>query len=442
MNTSVSASCPAVFPGQLAVVVGAGVSGVAAARLLHRLGARVRLLDRSAGRIPADFAAWAAEAGVEIVCGEHSPEQFIGAALVVPSPGVAAAVIRRFLPEKNPPEIMAETELAWRQLTGEPVLAVTGTSGKTTTTSLCSAMLREQGFRVFTGGNIGTPLSEYVLSGERADVVVLELSSFQLQTCSTLHPRVAVLLNISENHLDYHRDMAEYVGAKMRLFAHQTSEDLAVLQEGMDGLADGYGLRARRVFYAVSNRFPEMHLMGPHNRANAEAAWLACREFGVSEETAARAVAAFRPLEHRLEKVAELNGVLYVNDSKCTTVEALRVALASFDRPVALLAGGKFKGGDLESLKPLLKKHVRHVALYGASREHFEPAWRDVVPVTWDETLERAMCRLAGCGTGEPAVVRPGDAVLLAPATSSFDQYANYLRRGEDFKRIVREVLA
>ena len=442
MNTSVSASCPAVFPGQLAVGVGAGVSGVAATRLLHRLGARVRLLDRSAGRIPADFAAWAAEAGVEIVCGEHSPEQFIGAALVVPSPGVAAAVIRRFLPEKNPPEIMAETELAWRQLTGEPVLAVTGTSGKTTTTSLCSAMLREQGFRVFTGGNIGTPLSEYVLSGERADVVVLELSSFQLQTCSTLHPRVAVLLNISENHLDYHRDMAEYVGAKMRLFAHQTSEDLAVLQEGMDGLADGYGLRARRVFYAVSNRFPEMHLMGPHNRANAEAAWLACREFGVSEETAARAVAAFRPLEHRLEKVAELNGVLYVNDSKCTTVEALRVALASFDRPVALLAGGKFKGGDLESLKPLLKKHVRHVALYGASREHFEPAWRDVVPVTWDETLERAMCRLAGCGTGEPAVVRPGDAVLLAPATSSFDQYANYLRRGEDFKRIVREVLA
>ena len=442
MNTSVSASCPAVFPGQLAVVVGAGVSGVAAARLLHRLGARVRLLDRSAGRIPADFAAWAAEAGVEIVCGEHSPEQFIGAALVVPSPGVAAAVIRRFLPEKNPPEIMAETELAWRQLTGEPVLAVTGTSGKTTTTSLCSAMLREQGFRVFTGGNIGTPLSEYVLSGERADVVVLELSSFQLQTCSTLHPRVAVLLNISEHHLDYHRDMAEYVGAKMRLFAHQTSEDLAVLQEGMDGLADGYGLRARRVFYAVSNRFPEMHLMGPHNRANAEAAWLACREFGVSEETAARAVAAFRPLEHRLEKVAELNGVLYVNVSKCTTVEALRVALASFDRPVALLAGGKFKGGDLESLKPLLKKHVRHVALYGASREHFEPAWRDVVPVTWDETLERAMCRLAGCGTGEPAVVRPGDAVLLAPATSSFDQYANYLQRGEDFKRIVREVLA
>lgn len=215
MNTVDRTPCPAILPGQLAIVVGAGVSGVAAARLLHRMGARVRLLDRSSERIPADFAAWAAESGVEIVCGEHAPEQFAGAALVVPSPGVPAAVIRRFLPEREAPEIMAETELAWRQLSGEPVLAVTGTSGKTTTTSLCAAMLQAQGLRVFTGGNIGTPLSEYVLSGERADVIVLELSSFQLQTCSTLHPHVAVLLNISENHLDYHKDMAEYIGAKM-----------------------------------------------------------------------------------------------------------------------------------------------------------------------------------------------------------------------------------
>ncbi len=282
---------PAVKPGDLAVVVGAGVSGVAAARLLHRMGARVRLLDRSRERIPADFAAWAAGEGVEIVCGEHAPEHFAGARLVVPSPGVAAAVIRKFLPAEDAPDIMAETELAWRQLSGEPVIGVTGTSGKTTTTSLCSAMLREQGLRVFTGGNIGTPLSEYVLSGERADVVVLELSSFQLQTCSLLRPRVAILLNISENHLDFHKDMEEYVSAKMRLFANQTAEDVAILQEGMDDLAHRYGLAARIEHYAVTERFPDMQLMGPHNRANAEAAWLACREFGVSEEAAARAVA-------------------------------------------------------------------------------------------------------------------------------------------------------
>ena len=432
---------PAIQPGDLAVVVGAGVSGVAAARLLHRIGARVRLIDRSRERIPADFATWAAGEGVEIVCGEHAPEQFAGAKLVVPSPGVAAAVIRKFLPAEDTPEIMAETELAWRQLSGAPVIGVPGTSGKTTTTSLCSAMLREQGLRVFTGGNIGTPLSEYVLSGEKADVIVLELSSFQLQTCSLLHPRMAILLNISENHLDFHKDMEEYVGAKMRLFANQTVEDVAILQEGMDDLARRYGLKARIGHYAVTERFPDMQLMGPHNRANAEAAWLACREFGVSEEAAARAVAAFRPLEHRLEKVAEIGGVLYVNDSKCTTVEALRVALASFERPVILLAGGKFKGGNLPGLCPLLKKHARCVALFGASRERFEPAWRDTVPVTWDQTLEKALRRVAGLD-GRPALAREGDVVLLAPACSSYDQYPNYLRRGEDFKRIVRETLA
>ena len=217
-NEMFTKPAPAVKPGDLAVVVGAGVSGVAAAKLLHKLGARVRLLDRSLDRIPADFAEWAESAGVEIVCGEHSPSQFRDAKLVVPSPGVAAAVISKFLPDGTPPEIMAETELAWRQLSGEPVLGVTGTSGKTTTTSLCAAMLKEQGLTVFTGGNIGTPLSEYILSGEKADVVVLELSSFQLQTCSTLHPRVGILLNISENHLDFHKDMEDYCDAKGKLF--------------------------------------------------------------------------------------------------------------------------------------------------------------------------------------------------------------------------------
>lgn len=431
----------AAAPGDLAVVVGAGVSGVAAAKLLHRMGARVRLLDRSRERVPADFAEWAAREGVEIVCGKHVPEQFAGARLVVPSPGVAASEIRKWLPEENAPEIMAETEVAWRQLSGEPVIGVTGTSGKTTTTSLCAAMLKEQGLRVFTGGNIGTPLSEYLLSGEKADVVVLELSSFQLQTCSLLRPHVGILLNISENHLDFHKDMEEYVGAKMNLFANQTEEDVAILQEGMDDLATRYGLRARIEHYTVSERFPDMRLMGPHNRANAEAAWLACREFGVTEEAAARAVAAFQPLEHRLERVAEIGGVLYVNDSKCTTVAALRVALASFERPVILLAGGKFKGGDLPGLCPLLKKRARCVALFGASRERFEPAWRDTLPVTWDRTLEEALRRVAGLD-GRPALAHEGDVVLLAPACSSFDQYPNYLRRGDDFKRIVREVIA
>lgn len=334
--------------------------------------------------------------------------------LVVPSPGVAAAVISKFLPDDNPPEIMAETELAWRQLSGEPVLGVTGTSGKTTTTSLCAAMLKEQGLAVFTGGNIGTPLSEYILSGEKADVVVLELSSFQLQTCSTLHPRVGILLNISENHLDFHKDMDEYISAKMRLFANQTEADLAVLQDGMDELAGKYGIKARKIHYAESERFPDMQLHGP-------AQPLQCRSGMAGLPRIRRDRGSRSPCRCRVPalgasagKVAEINGVLYVNDSKCTTVEALRVALSSFDRPVVLLAGGKFKGGDLPGLCPLLKEHARCVALFGASRERFEPAWRDTLPVTWDRTLEQALCRVAG-KDGQPALAHEGDVVLLAP---------------------------
>ena len=430
--------------GELAVVVGAGRSGKAAARLLLRQGARVRLLESNPQALDEAQAAALRAEGIELVLGEQGPELFAGAKMVVPSPGLPVVRLREMMgphADAEGTEILAEMELAWRALDGEPVLAVTGTSGKTTTVSLAAAMLREQGLRVFLGGNIGTPLSEYILSGEKADVVVLELSSFQLQTCSTLHPRVGILLNISENHLDFHKDMDEYISAKMRLFANQTETDLAVLQDGMDELAGKYGIKARKIHYTESDRFPDMQLMGPHNRCNAEAAWLACREFGVTEEAAARAVAAFQPLEHRLEKVAEINGVQYVNDSKCTTVEALRVALSSFDRPVVLLAGGKFKGGDLPGLCPLLKEHARCVALFGASRERFEPAWRDTLPVTWDRTLEHALRRVAG-KDGQPALAHEGDVVLLAPACSSYDQYPNYLRRGEDFKRVVHEVLA
>ena len=369
--------------GELAVVVGAGRSGKAAARLLLRQGARVRLLESNPQALDEAQAAALRAEGIELVLGEQGPELFAGAKMVVPSPGLPVVRLREMMgphADAEGTEILAEMELAWRALDGEPVLAVTGTSGKTTTVSLAAAMLREQGLRVFLGGNIGTPLSEYILSGEKADVVVLELSSFQLQTCSTLHPRVGILLNISENHLDFHKDMDEYISAKMRLFANQTETDLAVLQDGMDELAGKYGIKARKIHYTESDRFPDMQLMGPHNRCNAEAAWLACREFGVTEEAAARAVAAFQPLEHRLEKVGLINGVQYVNDSKCTTVEALRVALSSFDRPVVLLAGGKFKGGDLPGLCPLLKEHARCVALFGASRERFEPAWRDTLP--------------------------------------------------------------
>lgn len=420
-----------------AIVVGGGRSGQAAARLLRRLGATVRLLERNAEKLPGGFTAWAASEGVEILGGEHRREYFLDADILIPSPGAAVSMLRPLLTPGEEPEIMAETELAWRQLEGEPVLAVTGTSGKTTTISMCAAMLEAQGLNVFLGGNIGTPLSEYVLARAegrpRADVLALELSSFQLQTCTTLRPRVAVLLNISANHLDYHKDMKEYIEAKMRLFRCQDASCLAVFGPGLRGLPERMKVSARTGYFDPdSGSFPDMQLIGPHNHANAEAAWQACREFGVTLENARRAMQRFKPLPHRLERIAEKDGVLYVNDSKCTTVEALKVALASFERPVLLLAGGRFKGGDLAGLAPLLKRHVKAAGLYGASREVFENAWKDILPTSWDETLRLALARLRG-------MARPGDVVLLAPATSSYDQYENYRERGDDFRRAVLE---
>ena len=419
-------------------VIGAGRSGRAALRLLHALGADVRLLEKSPENLPEDFAAWLRASGIAVFGGEHQPEHFEGVELVIPSPGAAKAHIEPVLPlraDGSKAEIMAETEMAWRLLEGEPVIGITGTSGKTTTTSLCSAMLEAHGLNVFTGGNIGVPLSEYVLArlegAAKADVVVLELSSFQLQTCSTLHPRVGMMLNVSENHLDFHKDMDEYVSAKMQLFACQTEGDLAILAPALAPLADEFGLKARVAFIDLDARpFPDTRLIGAHNQNNAEAAFMAASVFGVTREEAARAMREFKPIVHRLEHVADVDGVQYVNDSKCTTIEALRVALSAFERPVILLAGGKFKGGDLEGIKPLLASRVKAVALYGAAREHFEPAWKDTVPVTWDETLGGALARAR-------ALAAPGDAVLLAPATASFDQYKNYLARGEHFRSLV-----
>ena len=214
------------------------------------------------------------------------------------------------------------------------------------------------------------------------------------------------------------------------MFRCQDEGDLAVLGEDLQALADAHRLKARKVFVKATDRFPASCLMGAHNRINEEAAWQACRLFGVTEASATRAVERFQPLPHRLERVRELGGVLYVNDSKCTTVSALQVALEAFDRPVRLLCGGKFKGGDLAGLADLLRANVQEVVLFGASREHFEKAWQGIVPISWHETMEPAV-RFAS------ANARSGDVVLLAPATSSYDLYKNYEQRGEDFKQIV-----
>ena len=436
--------------GDLAVVIGAAASGLAAARLLTLLGAKVRVLDKK-GAYSQDFTAAAKEGGWELRSGEHSPADFHGAALVVPSPGVPVKVFEPLLARAalpNGPRWVSELELASRFAhdKGERVIAITGTSGKTTTSSLIAAMLQEAGKRVFLGGNIGTPLADYVVWRETgrmrpADFLVLEVSSFQLQGIKTFHPEVGLLLNLSENHLDQHKDMAEYIEAKFGLFRNQENIDLAIFGNEppfLDKEVAARSFRAKVEFFRDKGNFKKSRLLGLHNRLNMEAAWLAVRRFGVTLEQAQQAAENFAPMPHRLESVAEIDGVTYVNDSKCTTVAALRVALESFITeesvtPVLLLAGGVFKGGDLASLRPLLERGVKAVGLFGGNREKFEEAWQGTAPLGWDEKMSEAVQRLR-------KLAAPGDVVLLAPATSSYDQYNNYKERGQDFINIVRQL--
>lgn len=422
------------WPLYKVAVVGTGRSGMAAARLLHSLGAYIRIVDKSIENVSENFMNWIRKTGCEAMFGEHCPKQFEDIDIIILSPGVPLNFLKPYFPTKYNVQVLSETELAWYELSDEKVLAITGTNGKTTITSLCAAMLVEQGISIFVGGNIGIPLSEYILSREKVDVVVLELSSFQLQTCSLFRPDIAIFSNISINHLDYHRDMNEYISAKLNICKNQNKNDLIIIKSEIESLIASYNLKAKMIFYKDSGKFSTNRLLGAHNRENAEAAWLACKELGVTEKIATQVIATFEPLEHRLEQVKFLNGVLYVNDSKGTTVEALRVALESFEQPILLLAGGKFKGGDLTSLRTIVKKRVRMVGLFGNSRECFENAWGDLLPMTWDNTLEQAVKRLS-------SLAHNGEVVLLAPATSSFDQYSSYIERGNDFKRIVCEVL-
>ncbi len=413
--------------GHTAVVLGAGASGIAAARLLARMGAAVRLLEKneaSAAKIPAGM-------GFEVCAGDHTPSQFEGANLIVLSPGIARSKVAGLLPAGV--QVVSELELAsW--FVSEPIIAVTGTNGKTTTTTLISRILEENGRKVFTGGNIGTPLCEYLLGDVQAEILVLEVSSFQLQNSPSFHPRVGVLLNFSANHLDYHETLEEYLEAKLSMFTRMNDQDMAVVPLSMKSELEGRNFTpARRVYFVASSRFTCPGLPGEHNRENMEAAYLACRFFGLSQEDVQRGIDGFSSLPHRIEAVAEHRGIVFVDDSKSTTVDSMIAALKSQDRPVRLLAGGIFKGGDLGAVLPLIREKVRGVYLFGQSREIFEAAWgQSGKEITWDATLEEAVFRAAD-------EARSGECVLLSPATASFDLFANYKERGKTFQRAVRE---
>lgn len=427
-----------IFENRQTVVVGAGVSGLAACRFLLSLGARVRLVDAKAD-LPQDVLlkvhADPASVGLTLSAGPHTSAQFADAHLIVLSPGVPVKKLAAVLGDVDPARVVAEMEFAsW--FLSEPIIAITGTNGKTTTTTLVGHILEQAGLSAFVGGNIGTPLCDYLLSDAQADVLVIEISSFQLQNCRSFKPRVAALLNFSANHLDYHLDMEEYLSAKLQLFAKQDHGCVAVIPQAMQAELQERGFtKARIETFGAEARFDCPGLPGAHNRENIAAAWRMVRPFGVTEEQARAAIAAFKALPHRIEPVGEAGGVLFVNDSKATTLDSVCAAVKSFERPVRLLLGGVFKGGDVASLLPVLEGRVVSIGLFGAAREVFEPVLAPHFPVSWDANLEAAARR-------QFALSKQGDVILLSPATASFDAYKSYTERGRDFARVAQAIAA
>jgi UDP-N-acetylmuramoylalanine--D-glutamate ligase len=459
---------PPDLKGKRVTVVGLARSGIAAARLLAREGARVTVTDR---RPEAELpGAVAALAGVEVTraLGRDDAAASEGADLVVVSPGVpqtappVAAALGRGLP------VWGEVELASRFLGDVPVVAITGTNGKSTTTALTGALLASHR-PTFTGGNLGTPACEHVLSGARADAIVLELSSFQIDGLVTLRPRVAAILNVTPDHLDRYRDVEDYARAKARLFGLQQPADVAIanardpravaMASASRGtlLTFGFGPPApgardpggepgeggaTEIVVSGADGGPERFrlrnraLRGRHNRENAMAAVLCARFAGVPGDLVQRGLDAFPGLPHRLELVAERGGVEWVNDSKATNVDSTYVGLAAFPAGaprLLVIMGGHGKGAPYAPLRPLFANRVRTLLTIGEDAPGVERELGDLCPTEGCGTLEEAVRRAA-------RLARPGDVVLLSPACSSYDQFRNYEERGDAFRRHVAEL--
>jgi UDP-N-acetylmuramoylalanine--D-glutamate ligase len=431
------------------VVVGGGRSGLAAAELLVSRGAQVTLADASASLEGADRLA---RLGVKVDLGPHQLEQFAGADLVVLSPGVPFDQPAVDAARRQGVPVIGEIELASRWLSGR-VIAITGTKGKSTTTTLTARMLEEAGLDATAGGNLGTALSGQVAASRRESLHVVEVSSFQLEATDTFHPWIAVLLNLSPDHLDRHATFDEYRAAKGRIFSNQSPGDWAVVNAddpaalelaragrarrfdfALDaGVEDGVTVEGeaivRRRAGAAAPLLPlaSVKLPGRHLLADVLAAAAVGCLAGVPPAAMQRAVETFRGLEHALEPVAEIGGVRFVNDSKATNIAAAQKAIESFPRGLVVIMGGRFKGGRFEDLRPLLPGRVDAIVAIGEARPLIRSAFEGVVPVREAESMPAAVKAAVDAAAA-------GGTVLLAPACSSFDMFRDYAERGRSFK--------
>lgn len=439
------------------LVVGLARTGIAVTRFLARSGARVTVTDlRSAETLAAALDELAGLA-VDYVLGRHDEADFAAAELVVVSPGVPQDSPYLLAARRAGREVITEIELAARFIVA-PLAAITGTNGKTTTTTLTGEIFRGCGFRTFVGGNIGNPLIELVESGEAAERVVVEISSFQLEWIREFHPRVAVLLNLTEDHLDRYATFEEYIAAKMRIFENQDAGDYAILNLDdplVASLAGGlkaavFPMSQQREFAAGifhrdgtivfrhagrEERFPtaSFKLPGVHNLDNIMAALATALLLGCDAQRALAAVEGFVGLPHRMEFVRELDGVRYYEDSKATNVGSVEKALASFTA-ITLIAGGKDKGGSYAPLEPLVRERVEHLILIGEAKERMARELGQLTDTRQCTTLEEAVTLAA-------QLAAPGGVVLFSPACSSFDMFRDYAERAERFKAAVRALV-
>jgi len=435
--------------GKRVVVAGAARSGIAAARLLARRGAAVTLSDvrRELPEEPE-----LRNAGVALELGEHADATFTTADLVVLSPGVPADLPAIRAARQGGVPVIGELELASRWLAGR-IVAITGTKGKSTTTTLAGRMLAAGGHKVLVGGNIGMALSAQVEESTADTIHVVEASSFQLETIERFHPWVAVLLNFSPDHLDRHGSVEEYAAAKSRIFANQTPGDWAVLNaDDAPSLRLAERACARRVLFSTERQLPDglvldrdaivrrtaageesliplrsVRVPGRHLLADVMAAAAVASLAGVEAAAMVRAVESFTGLEHALEAVAEIGGVRFVNDSKATNVEAARRAIESFDCGLVVILGGRYKGGDFADLAAPLAERGATVVAIGEARDLVCASLGAHVPVQSADSMHAAVQQAF-------AAAAPGGTVLLAPACASFDMFRDYAERGRSFK--------
>ncbi len=442
-----------IYPGIKIAVLGLGVSGRAAVRYALHCGAEVFVSDnRQEQRFLAEDGEFIAKTHVDWEAGGHSRE-FLGKAdLLLVSPGVNLELPLLKSLRDDGVRIAGEFAVAAGQI-DVPVVAVSGTNGKTTVTTLIGEILKGAGKRVFVGGNIGTPLYEYLLKPEDYDIIVVEVSSFQLESAGDFSPDVGLLLNISPDHLDRHLSMENYVQAKMQLFVHQRPGDIAVingddmlcrkLPSGLQSVVCTFGkqegctaiISDNQITLTLGDEIEEYRLedMGQLNDItlmNYAAAIIAVRSQGCSYPETLVGLRAFRPLPHRIEFVADINGVSYYNDSKATNTGAVIGALAQFTNNVILIAGGRDKGDDYRLLRESVAAKVKKVIVLGESAELIREALAGVADIVTVSSIEDAVQTAA-----QKAV--SGDVVLLSPACSSFDMFTSYGHRGNEFKKAV-----